>query len=506
MGLEGNERGEKLPTQPHNLNTSKLPKTSELDPEPARRTDSSSFVVSFDDESDPWCPHSMPLSRKWLVVIIVCLGTVCVTCTSSIYTATYTQMNPEFGVSSLVATLGLSSFVLGIGLGPAVISPLSESYGRRPIYLTTWLLFIISTIPSAVARNIETIVITRFFSGFFGGTFLSVAGGSCGDMFPPHKIQTPMALVSLAPFAGPCTGPLLGGFINYYLNFRWTYYIMIIWAAVILVMIFFFAPETYHSVLLRAKAQRLRKETGDDRYHVPAEHSLPASKTRAVATSIVRPCQFLVFEPMCLCLNIFSAILLGILYLFFLAFPMVFRNQYDLNLWQGGLTFSGIIIGMCLAATTTQLWSKIRASLLEIHGTSEPEFRLPPAMVGALLIPVGLFWYGWTARPSIHWIVPIIGSSVFGCGTVLEFTGIFTFLVDAYKQYAASAMASNGLTRCTIAAAFPLFGVQMYEKLGYEWATSLLAFLTVAMMPFPWLFFKYGKKLRGRSRFAVRTK
>ncbi|KAI8253815.1 Efflux pump atB [Colletotrichum sp. SAR 10_77] len=103
-------------------------------------------------------------------------------------------------------------------------------------------------------------------------------------------------------------------------------------------------------------------------------------------------------------------------------------------------------------------------------------------MAGALLIPIGLFW------------------------TVLEFTGIFTFLVDAYKQYAASAMASNGLTRCIIAAAFPLFGVQMYEKLGYEWATSLLAFLTVAMMPFPWLFFKYGKKLRGRSRFAVRTK
>lgn len=336
-------------------------------------------------------------------------------------------MNPEFGVSSLVATLGLSSFVLGIGLGPAVISPLSESYGRRPIYLTTWLLFIISTIPSAVAKNIETIVITRFFSGFFGGTFLSVAGGSCGDMFPPHKIQTPMALVSLAPFAGPCTGPLLGGFINYYLNFRWTYYIMIIWAAVILAMIFFFAPETYHSVLLRAKAQRLRKENGDDRYHVPAEHSLPASKTRAVATSIVRPCQFLVFEPMCLCLNIFSAILLGILYLFFLAFPMVFRNQYDLNLWQGGLTFSGIIIGMCLAATTTQIWSRIRGSLLESHGTSEPEFRLPPAMAGALLIPIGLFWYGWTARPGIHWIVPIIGSSVFGCGFVLRSPGNANF-------------------------------------------------------------------------------
>lgn len=109
---------------------------------------------------------------------------------------------------------------------------------------------------------------------------------------------------------------------------------------------------------------------------------------------------------------------------------------------------------------------------------------------------------------------------------MLVFSGIFTFLVDAYPLYAASALAANSFARSSFAgkfnalyhlspnvrircglltfmiAAFPLFGVQMYEKLGYHWATSLLAFLTVAMMPFPYIFFRYGKSIRGKSRFA----
>ncbi|KAG5914482.1 hypothetical protein E4U42_000453, partial [Claviceps africana] len=85
---------------------------------------------------------------------------------------------------------------------------------------------------------------------------------------------------------------------------------------------------------------------------------------------------------------------------------------------------------------------------------------------------------------------------------VLVFTSIFTFLVDAYPSYAASALAANAFVRCLFAGAFPLFGVQMYEKLGYEWASSLLAFLTVLMLPFPYIFFRYGKQIRRKSRYA----
>ncbi|KAI8725590.1 MFS domain-containing protein [Fusarium sp. LHS14.1] len=473
--------------------------------------DCSSFEVSWDGEKDPMNPRNMSVFHKWVIVTIVCISSLCVTCASSIYTTTYAQMNAEFHVSNIVATLGLSTFVMGIALGPLLTSPLSEYYGRRPIYLVSWAMFTIWTIPCAVAQNIETMIIVRFFGGFAGSTFLSVAGGTVGDVFLRSEIQKPMSLVSLAPFIGPAIGPAIGGFINYNTNWRWTWYVMIIWAVVLMVSIIFFAPETYHPILLRTKARKLRKETGNDAYRAPMENTTKSIMT-TLKLSLLRPFQLLFLEPMCLCLDLYSAILLGILYLFFGTFPLVFRTNHDMNLWQAGLTWLGIMVGLLLAAGSTPFWANIRAKLLKQHeketgqiGGSEPEFRLPPAILGAILIPCGLFWFSWTTYSSIHWIVPIIGSAVFGCGTLLVFTGIFTFLVDAYPKYAASALAANSFARCSFAAAFPLFGIQMYEKLGYQWASSLLAFLTVAMAPFPYLFFKHGKALRAKSKFAVET-
>ncbi|KAL2818512.1 major facilitator superfamily domain-containing protein [Aspergillus cavernicola] len=435
----------------------------------------------------------MPLVHKWVIVLIVCTGSACVTCASSIYTTTYEQMNAEFGTTTLISTVGLSSFVFGIGLGPLLTGPLSEHYGRRPIYLVSWALFIIWTIPSAVAQNIETLILARFFQGFVGGTFLSVAGGTVGDIFAKDEIQKPMALVSSAPFIGPSSGPVLGGFINYHAHWRWTYYILIIWSAVLLLAIVLFAPETRFPARVRDEAPK-------------KSNRHPA--TRSLALSLLRPFQMLFLEPMCLCLDLYSAVLLGILYLFFGAFPLVFKTNHDMNLWQVGLTFLGIITGMLLAAASNPLWNSIRQRLMdkcEADRNSEPEYRLPPAILGAVFIPVGLFWFGWTTYSTVHWIAPVIGSAVFGCGVLLVFTGVFTFLVDAYPNYAASALAANGFVRCSFAAAFPLFGNQMYEKLGYQWATSVLAFITLAMMPFPLLFLRYGKVLRKRSKFAVET-
>ncbi|KAF0635519.1 hypothetical protein FPSE5266_06971 [Fusarium pseudograminearum] len=464
--------------------------------------------VGWDGDNDPMCPRSMSKMRKWVIVSIACVGALCVTCASSIYTSTYEQMNKEFGCSQIVATLGLSSFVLGIALGPVVTSPLSENYGRRPIYLVSWTMFIIWTIPSAVAPNIQTMIVSRFFAGFAGSSFLTVAGGTAGDLFVRDEIQKPMSMVSLVPFIGPSLGPLLGGFINHNAYWRWTYYVMLIWAAVLMVTIVFFAPETYHPILLREKARKLRKETGNDAYRAPMEDTIkPFLETLKIA--ILRPFQIIFLEPMCLCLDLYSALVLGILYLFFGAIPLVFRTNHGMNLWQIGLTFLGILCGLLIASATTPIWSKLRTKLLEKReketgiAISEPEDLLLPTILGAVLIPIGLFWFGWTTYASVHWIVPIIGSGVFGCGLLLAYTGIFTFLVDAYPKYAASAMAGNSFVRCSFAAAFPLFGIQMYEKLGFQWASSLLAFLMVAMAPFPWLFFKYGKRLRAKSRFAM---
>ncbi|KAI0188253.1 major facilitator superfamily domain-containing protein [Astrocystis sublimbata] len=467
------------------------------------RDESNPFTVSFDGDDDPMCPRSMDITRKWILVCIVGLGSLCVTCASSIYSATYAQMNPEFHQSELLATVGLSTFVLGIASGPLFMGPLSEFYGRRPIYLTSWTMFVIWLIPSAVAHNSATIITTRFIGGFVGSAFLSVAGGTVSDVFKREDIASPMTIISLSPFIGPSLGPLLGGFINYYTNWRWTYYVMIIWSFFLLLLIVFFAPETYHPIKLREKARKLRKETGDQRWKAPMELSTK-SIPHTIALSLLRPFQLLALEPMCLLLSLLAAVLLGVIYLFFGAFPLVFGVGFGFNLWQIGLSFLGIAVGMLVGAATNPVWRRVHQRLVKKNGGKpEPEFRLASSILGAVLCPAGLFWFAWTSFPHLHWILPIIGSGIFGCGTLLVFNGIFTFLVDTYPLYAASALAANSFLRCTFAAAFPLFGRQLYKGVGNQWASSVLAFVTLALMPLPYIFFVFGKRLRERSKFTA---
>ncbi|KAL6874992.1 major facilitator superfamily domain-containing protein [Trichoderma novae-zelandiae] len=477
--------------------------------EAGRRPEKDPYEVGWDDgDNDPLCPRSFSKARKWLIVLICAIGSFTVTCASSIYTSTYTQMEAEFHNKRIVSQLGLSAFVLGIAFGPMLLSPLSEFYGRRPIYLVAWTMYVIWLVPSAVARNMATMIVARFFDGLAGSAFLTVSGGTTGDLFARHELQLPMAVFSIAPFIGPSIGPLLGGFINYFAHWRWTYYVLLIWAGVMWVAIVLLVPETYHPILLRNKARRLRKATGDDRWMAPLEKT-DKTVAQAMLVSLQRPFQLLIFEPMCLLLCLFCAILLGILYLFFGAFPLVFSTNHGFVLWQIGLTFAGIGVGMVVAMLSDPVWFRIRARLMArlerqtgVPGASEPEFRLPSAIAGSVVVPAGLFMFGWTTYPSVHWIVPIIGSALFGLGNLLVFSGIFTFLVDAYPMYAASALAANAFVRCSFAAVFPLFGTQMYNTLGFQWASSLLAFLTLAMVPFPYLFFRYGKKIRSKSRYA----
>ena len=177
-------------------------------------------------------------------------------------------------------------------------------------------------------------------------------------------------------------------------------------------------------VLLRNKARRLRKDTSDDRWIAPIEKS-NKSIAKTVGLALLRPFQLLMWEMMCLSLDVYSAVILGVLYLFFGAFPLVFENNHGFNTWETGLSFMGLFVGMVAAAASSSVWHKIRLRLISkraeetgVAGMSEPEYRLPSAMAGAVLVPIGLFWFGWTTYASVHWIVPIIGSAIFAAGKV----------------------------------------------------------------------------------------
>ena len=266
-------------------------------------------------------------------------------------------------------------------------------------------------------------------------------------------------------------------------------------------------PETYPPVLLRKRATALTKATGKS-YKSKMEASqgkVPVVERFKVALS--RPWILLLREPIVLLLSIYMAIIYGTLYMCFGAFPIVFQQQRGWNEGVGGLAFLGVAVGMMAAVIYTIPDNKRYLRAEEVARSkgargAPPEARLPPSMIGCIAIPLGLFVFAWTNYPSIPWIVSIMFCAPFGFGMVLVFLGIMNYLIDAYTIYAASVLAANSVLRSLFGAIFPLFTTYMYDNLGIHWASSIPAFLALACVPFPFLFYRYGPAIRKKCKFA----
>ena len=327
-------------------------------------------------------------------------------------------------------------------------------------------------------------------------------------------------LYILMPFLGSALGPLIGGFaVEKQRDWRWTMWVTIMvggpaWIAA------FFLKETYAKRIL---ARRAVKRGLPQPPKPPAKQAL---KTMFLIT-MLRPVHMLVLEPIVSWMSLYVAFAFGILYGFFDAFPYIFSKVYNFSTAQVGLTYISIIVGEALAVLTYVIINKVgakdhlsrvqradqgtqtqyaraKAKVAEPGKLPPPESRLFCAMMGSVALPISLFWLGWTARESIHWIVPVLAGVPFGWGLILVFTGITNYLVHAYQaSNAASAVAASGILRYSFGGGFPLFTTQMYETLDIAWATSLLGFISIVLMPTPWVFFKFGPRLRKRSAYDM---
>jgi MFS family permease len=260
------------------------------------------------------------------------------------------------------------------------------------------------------------------------------------------------------------------------------------------VLYFTLMSETYPNILLERKAQKLRKQTGNKALKSKLSSSL--SPAIIIRRAIERPMKLLLLSPIVLALSVFQGICFGCLYLLFTTFSEVFTKQYHWNTGSDGLSFLGLGIGMALSLFFFGRYSDPVAKKLAGKGEMKPEYRLVPMIPATLLITAGLFWYGWSIQAGAPWIVPILGTGLVGFGYIPVILAIMTYLVDAFELYAASAMAASTILRSIMGALIPLAGESMYDALGYGWGNSLLGFITLIMLPFPTLFFKYGERMR----------
>ena len=353
-----------------------------------------------------------------------------------------------------------SLFVLGFAIGPLLWAPLSELFGRQVLYFVTYAALTAFNAGAAGAQNIETLLILRFFAGAFGSSPLTNAGGVIADMFPARERGLAMTLFAAAPFMGPALGPIVGGFVGETVGWRWVEGVLAIFTGALWIIAALLVPETYAPVLLRKRAAELSKRTGQV-YKTQKDASTSkesGGSAQLFKTALSRPWVLLFREPIVLLFSIYMAIVYGILYMLFGAFPIVYQQNRGWSPGIGGLSFIGVAVGMAFAVVYSVWDNKRYANISDAHkGFAPPEARLPPTFVGALAVPIGLFWFAWTNGPNIHWIVSIIAGAPFGFGTVLIFLGVMNYLIDTYTIYAASVLAANSVLRSLFGAAFPLF-------------------------------------------------
>ncbi|RAK78171.1 MFS transporter [Aspergillus fijiensis CBS 313.89] len=457
---------------------------------------------------DPENPQNWSIPKKLLVSSQIWLLTFAIYIGSAIYSPGIPSAAQHFGISSVAATLGLTLFVLGYGVGPMLLSPLSElpAVGRSPTYVLTLVVFVFFNFGVIYARNLGMFLAFRFLTGFFGSPALATGGASMGDIWSPRARDYMIAVWGCFAISAPVLGPLVGGFAAAAKGWTWTIWPLMWVSGFTLVVLFVGLPETYAPNILSRRAARVRKITGDADCVSESELELRrVSKKDLLFEALIRPFQLSFLEPIVFLLNLYISLIYGILYIWFEAFPIIFEDLHGFNAGQNGLAFLGILVGtICLAIPGYFYWkSHYQIRYLDRNGNLPPEAQLPSACVGAVCLAFSLFWFGWTGNfASVHWIVPILASGLFSVGGCLIFNSIFTYEAHAYPTYAASVLAGNDFMRSSFGAAFPLFATAMFRNLGVGWACTLLGCLAVLFVPYPFVLLRFGRRLRLASRFA----
>ncbi|KAL7948244.1 major facilitator superfamily domain-containing protein [Trichoderma barbatum] len=462
------------------------------------------YVVEFDGPHDPLHAQNWPIRKKLLTSAMLAYTTLTATFTSSVFSAATATVAQKFHVGLEVGILGTSFYVLGFAFGPSLWAPLSELKGRRLPIVISIFGFSVFTIATATAKDIQTILICRFFAGFFGACPLAVVAAVFSDMFDNRTRGTAIAIFSMTVFTGPMLAPFIGGFIvESYLGWRWTEYLPAIMGFVAWILDMLFLSESYPPVILVSKASELRRRTKNWGIHAKQEE-IEVDFGELMSKNFTRPLRLLFTEPIILLLSIYMSFIYGLLYLFFTAYPLVFVGVHHFNSGQSGLTFFGMIIGELLATLTIILqvpW--YNRKLAANNGIPIPEWRLPNMMAGGIAFAGGIFWFGWTGyKESIHWSAPAVSGILTGFGLMSIFLQALNYIVDAYLMFAASALAGNTLMRSLFGAAFPLFGRQMFNGMHIEWAATLLGCVALALAPIPFVFYFYGAKIRAKSKIA----
>ncbi|KAJ6105062.1 hypothetical protein N7486_003751 [Penicillium sp. IBT 16267x] len=491
------------------------PHNSTLPSETPNPSDTTFKLVAW-SPSDPENPQNWPRRTKLLRSTAPLAVIFSIAFASSIFGASTAVTAKEYGVSQELMNLGVALFIAGFALGPLLWAPLAEVIGSAPILAFALIGCAVFQIPLALAKNVATILVSRFLAGLMGAGGLAVGSAVLADVFGPITrgiaIGTSASIMNLGSIVGPIVGAYLATKKD--AGWRWTAWVTLILCCAAGVLCLFLLRESSHNRILMRRAARLRRETGDERLRARVE--MDSLDTRVLVRKYCsKPVRMFVQEPILIVMTGYLTLVYGSLYLSYQLFPKAFENRG----WRTPMAYLpflsvglGLMSALGIFSVFTMTWYKKRwvaAQRAEIHESEKgakgqaritPEDRLPPMILGAVVLPLSLLWFGWSG--DTHWASQVMSCFFIGMSLQIIFISGIVYIVDVYFLNTVSAISIHIMVRSLVSATFPLFEGPMYESLHIKYSATLLAALSALIMVSPILLRIYGSRIRTWSRFS----
>ncbi|KAG7102127.1 Efflux pump vrtL like protein [Verticillium longisporum] len=462
-------------------------------------------IVTWDGPKDPANPKNWPKYRRWTSTILVSCFTFISPVSSTMLAPALPTLAEEFKVKSDIETyLLMSIFLLAYAVGPFILGPLSEIYGRVVVLQSANMVFLLFNTVCGFSTSKEQMLAFRFLSGLGGSAPQALGGGVLSDCWHKEERGMATAIYSLAPFLGPAVGPIAAGYLTQYLNWRWIFWTVSIADALVQILCFFFLSETYTPKILYVKAKKLRKETGNKDLRTEYENP-DQTFAQTLRKNLVRPFIMLFTQPALQVTALYRAYLYGLMYLVLASFPVVWMEQYGQKAGPASLNYISLGVGFVIGLQVSgPMIDKVYRTLkVRYNHPGRPEFRVPLMYPTAIIVPIGLVIYGVAAHNRTHFIVPNIGAAIFAAGLILSFQCVQTYTIDTYERYAASATGAAAFVRTMAGFSFPLFAPKLYDALGVAVGNSVLAGVAALLgIVVPTIMWKYGAWLRSKSQYC----
>ncbi|KAF2181686.1 MFS multidrug transporter [Zopfia rhizophila CBS 207.26] len=454
-------------------------------------------LVTWDGLSDPSNPLNWSQGQKWFTTLLASLGGLVTLMSGAMLAPVLAKISKDLRVSDAEASLTLSVYILAFAFGPMVLAPCSEVFGRRPVWIAGSVWYIAWNTLCGFSRNMGLMIVGRLMAGLGASAEFAVSNPIVNDCWRPEDRGKSFAIRGFLPLLGPALGPIVGGVIIQKADWRWLFWVLSIFDSIIVVLFAIALPESHAPTILSRKAKDMSRVTGR-KYRTEADLTSP-TLTHRLKIGLVRPYRLLLTQPAIQLVSLFLAYSFGLLYVALSTFSTLWTERYKQSSAVSGVHYLAIVIGYTFAAQvggwlTDRVWARLKE---KNQGQAVTENRVPLMVPGALLVPIGLLWYGWAAQQRLHWIMPDTGIAIFGCGFIAGGQAAQAYIVDAFLDYTASAGAASQLLRNIFAFAFPVFAPGMYSTLGYGWGNTILAAIAICVgIPAPYILWKYGARLR----------